>query len=120
MDKSQVKILLTDDSEFMRNVLKNILSNEGYVNFIEAGDGAEALSKITAEKPDLVLLDLIMPNLGGIDVVKKVGQQVKIIIVSAVGQDKILAEAKSYGAKDYIIKPFDNAKVIEIVNKVLA
>jgi two-component system chemotaxis response regulator CheY len=103
----------------MRNVLKNILENSGYKNFIEASDGKEALEKIKSEKPDLVLLDVIMPNLGGIEVVKEIGRQYKVIIVSAVGQEKVVKEAESYGAVGYVIKPFDNNQVLEQVNKAI-
>ena len=113
------KILVADDSAFMRNVLKNILENNGCKNFIEAADGNEALEKIKTEKPDLVLLDVIMPNVGGIEVIKEIGKQFKVIIISAVGQEKIVKEAESYGAIGYIIKPFDNNQVIEEVNKAI-
>lgn len=119
MSKETAKILMADDSAFMRNVLKNILENNGYKNFVEASDGKEALEKIKAEKPDLILLDVIMPNVGGIEVIKEIGRQFKVIIVSAVGQEKIVKEAEEYGAVGYIVKPFDNNQVISQVNKIL-
>lgn len=113
------KILIADDSEFMRKVLKTILEGSGFSNFIEAVDGKEVLQKIEKEKPDLVLLDLIMPEVGGMEVLKKAGKTVKILVVSAVGQENMVEEAKSYGAVGYIVKPFDRNKVIEDVEKVL-
>jgi two-component system chemotaxis response regulator CheY len=119
MSSQEVKILLTDDSVFMRNVLKNILENAGYKNFIEAGDGREALEKIAAEKPDLILLDIIMPEVGGIEVLKKIGTQYPVLIISAVGQDQVVQEAKSLGARGYIVKPFDNKQVLAEVHAVL-
>lgn len=119
MSKETAKILMADDSAFMRNVLKNILENNGYKNFIEASDGREALEKIKTEKPDLILLDVIMPNIGGIEVIKEIGKQYKVIIVSAVGQEKIVKEAEDYGAVGYIIKPFDNNQVLAEVNKII-
>lgn len=119
MTNSNATILLADDSAFMRNVLKSILQNGGYANFIEASDGQEAIKQINEKKPDLVLLDMIMPNLGGIEVLKAVGKKVKIIVVSAVGQEKMIEEAKQLGATGYVVKPFDNAKVIEEVKAVL-
>jgi two-component system chemotaxis response regulator CheY len=119
METKNTKILIVDDSVFMRTVLKNILENDGYKDFFEAGNGNEALEKIKAENPDLVLLDVIMPEKGGIDVLKEVGITSKIIMISAVGQDKIMEEARSLGAKGYIIKPFDNKLVSEEVKKVL-
>ena len=119
MVKKDAHILLVDDSAFMRNVLKNILENEGYSDFAEAGDGKEALKEIKSKKPDLVLMDVIMPEMGGIDVIKQIGKDLKVIIVSAVGQDKVVEEAKGHGAVGYIVKPFDNAQVVEEVTKVL-
>lgn len=114
------KILLVDDSAFMRNVLKNILQEAGLENFNEAGDGEEALKKIAEEKFDLILLDIIMPNKGGLDVLKEVGKQNKVLVISAVGQEKVVEEAKSYGAIGYVVKPFDNKQVVEQVTSVLS
>jgi len=112
------KILIADDSTFMRNVLKDILSAKGH-NLIMAENGKEALEKYNVEKPDLVLLDIIMPEVDGMEVLKKIGKTAKIVVISAVGQDKMVEEAKELGALDYITKPFDNAKVIEVVKKAL-
>lgn len=120
MDKKNIKILLADDSAFMRNVLKNILQNDGFGNFVEAGDGVEALAKIKSEKPDLVLLDLIMPEKGGVEVLKEIGKIQKVLVISAVGQDSIIKEAATLGAAGYIVKPFDNKQVIDEVNKAVS
>jgi len=95
------KILIADDSAFMRSVLKNILAKEGYNDTIEAVDGVDALKKIEEEKADLLLLDIIMPNLDGIGVLKKIpAGKIKVIVISAVGQEKMMNEAKSLGAVD--------------------
>lgn len=112
-----MKILIADDSQFMRKVLKDILVPEGY-ELIEAEDGKGTLEKFEQEKPDLVLLDIIMPEVDGIEVLKKIGKSAKVIVVSAVGQEKMVEEAKQLGALDYIVKPFDNDKVLEAVRKV--
>lgn len=120
MATNDAKILLVDDSAFMRNVLKNILQAEGYSNFEEAGDGEEALEKIKSFSPDLVLLDMIMPKKGGQEVLKEVGKDLKVLVVSAVGQEKIVEEAQSLGALGYVVKPFDNNQVLEEVSKALA
>lgn len=117
MKKTDQKILLADDSAFMRNVLKNILQNAGFTNFVEAENGVQALAKIASEKPDLVLLDLIMPEKGGIDVLKEAGKIQKFLVISAVGQESVIQEAMTLGAKGFIIKPFDNKQVIDEVNK---
>lgn len=113
------KILIADDSQFMRNVLKDILHGAGYTDTLECADGKECLAKYAAEKPDLVLLDIIMPDVDGLEVLKKLGKDAKIVVISAVGQEKMIEEAKKLGALDYIVKPFDNAKVIEAVKKAL-
>jgi len=113
------KILIAEDSQFMRNVLKDILKEAGFEDVVEAENGQQALEKYDSEKPDLVLLDIIMPEVDGIEVLKKIGKEAKIIVVSAVGQEKMLKEAKGLGALDYIVKPFDNQKVIEVVKKTI-
>lgn len=118
MDKT-VKILVADDSAFMRNVLKNILNGIGLTDITEAENGKIALEKFNEINPGLVLLDLIMPEMGGIEVLKSIGTKGNFIVVSAVGQDNVIAEAKALGAKGYIIKPFDIAQVVAEVTRVI-
>lgn len=115
----KAKILLVDDSAFMRNVLKNILHDAGFENFTEATDGVEAIKKIKEESFDVVLLDLIMPNKGGLEVLKEIGAKAKILVISAVGQEKVVEDAKQQGALGYVIKPFDNQQVVAEVKRVL-
>jgi two-component system, chemotaxis family, chemotaxis protein CheY len=112
-----MKILISDDSQFMRGVLKDILATDH--DIVEAQNGKEALEKIESDKPDLVLLDIIMPEVDGIEVLKKIGKQEKVVVISAVGQEKMVEEAKGLGALDYIVKPFDSEKVMETVKKAL-
>ncbi|MBI4811965.1 response regulator [Candidatus Falkowbacteria bacterium] len=114
-----MKILITDDSQFMRKVLKDILHDAGYMDLVECADGKECLTKYAEGKPNLVLLDIIMPEVDGIEVLKKIGKEAKVIVISAVGQEKMVEEAKKLGALDYIVKPFDNNKVLEAVRAVL-
>jgi two-component system, chemotaxis family, chemotaxis protein CheY len=111
-----MKILIADDSKFMRGVLKDVVSSAGY-DCIEAENGKEALEKFEQEKPDLVLLDIIMPEVDGTEVLKKIGKTAKVVVISAVGQEKMVEEAKVLGALDYIVKPFDNKKVLETIKK---
>jgi two-component system, chemotaxis family, chemotaxis protein CheY len=113
-----MKILIVDDSQFMRNVLKDIVSSKGHSS-VEASNGNEMLEKLQTEKPDLVLLDIIMPELDGMEVLKKIGKEAKVIVVSAVGQEKMVDEAKKLGALDYIVKPFDNEKVLNTIDEVM-
>jgi len=114
------KVLVTDDSAFMRKVLVDILNKNGYTETIEAQDGKEAIEKFNSEKPDLVLLDVIMPEMDGLEVLKQiVPLGAKAIVISAVGQETMMTQAKDFGAKGYIIKPFDESKVLEEIKKVL-
>jgi two-component system, chemotaxis family, chemotaxis protein CheY len=100
------KILIVDDAVFMRVVIKDVLTTENY-ELIEAENGREALEKIETEKPDLVLLDIIMPDMDGIAVLQKIGVSTKVIVISSVGQEVMIKEAKRLGAMDYILKPLD-------------
>jgi two-component system chemotaxis response regulator CheY len=112
MTKDQ-KILLVDDSAFMRKVLRDIFESAGYTNFVEAGDGAEAIKKFREEKPDFIFLDIIMPDVNGMDVLREIGKEARVIVVSAVGQKEMIDQAKQLGALDYIVKPFDRDQVLE-------
>ena len=117
-----MKVLIADDSAFMRTILKDIVakSNWQQAQIIEAGDGEEALSKYSLEKPDLVLLDIVMPQKDGISVLKDIGTLAKsVVIVSSVGQEKVIEEAKTLGAKDYIVKPFNSEDVIKVIDGLL-
>lgn len=114
-----IKIMLADDSAFMRKILKDILEEAGYSNFIEVSTGQEAIDTFESEKPDLVLLDVVMPEVDGVAVVKEIGKKTKVLMVSAVGQDSVIQEAKGYGALGYIVKPFDKTNVIDEITKVM-
>lgn len=109
------KILIIDDSKMASFVLEDILREDGFTNIIRASNGKDALNAYTNEKPDLVLLDIIMPNMNGIDVLRKLGKNAKVIIASAVGQDSIIKEAKELGALDYLVKPLNKEEVLKKV-----
>ena len=113
-------ILLVDDSEVMRQELKKILTEAGYKNVIAVGDGQEAINLFNSKKPDLVLLDVIMPFKGGVEVLEEIGQEAKVLMISAAGQDTVLQDAKNKGAAGHIIKPFDQEKVIASIAEALA
>ena len=118
------KILIADDSLFMRKMLKDILSIENKYELVEAQNGSETEQQFKTHKPDLTLLDIIMPEgeEEGIRVlkeIKKLSPGAKVVMLTAVGQDSIIAECKKAGASDYIVKPFDKEKVIETVEKYL-
>lgn len=116
------RILVVDDSFYMRTMLKNMLQDAGYEVVGEAPNGQTALELTKETKPDLVTLDVILPDNTGLDVLKSIrtdNPKQKVIIVSAVGQDVIVNEAMESGAKDYITKPFSEEKVLETVDRVL-
>lgn len=104
-------VLIADDSRFLRNLLKNILHKEGFQVFYEASDGLSAVSLYKEKSPEIVLLDLTMPTLNGIDALKKIidyDPKANVIICSAMGQNSLITEAISSGAKDFIVKPYFN------------
>lgn len=113
------KILITDNSVFTRRLLIGALKKVGYEEILEAKSGAETLEIINVGDIDLVLLDVIMPDMNGIDVLKKIGSTQKVIIVTAVGQEEIINQAKELGALGYITKPFKSKQVAEEVKKAL-
>lgn len=119
----QTKVLVVDDSAFMRQYLIGFLHECGIIHIEEAGNGQIALQIYQAQKPDVVLLDLIMPVEDGSNVLEKlVTLGAKVIIVSAVGQEKVIQKMLKKGAKGYFIKPFFSAKEIgdkiqEVISK---
>ena len=117
-----MKILIVDDSNFMRTILRNIIhgSNYGDAEILEAANGEEAVAKYNAEKPDLILLDIIMPGKDGLTVLKEIGPAAKaIVVVSSVDQPQIIEQAKSLGAKGYVIKPYDAKEVISTLETIM-
>lgn len=117
---TEKKILIVDDSAFMRKVLRDIFESAGFTNFSEAANGHEAVEKFRAERPDCIFLDIIMPEFNGMDVLREIGREARIVVVSAVGQKEMIDEAKSLGALDYVVKPFERDQVLEKVRKYLA
>ncbi len=113
------KILLVDDAAFMRMMLKKILEPTGN-QLVEAVDGADGVSKYKEHKPNLVLLDIIMPNTDGIECLKQIiafDKGAKVVMCSSIGQQTVVNDAIKIGARDFIVKPFDAAKVLEVVSK---
>jgi two-component system chemotaxis response regulator CheY len=101
-------VLIADDSRFIRNILKNILYIEGFQVIFEASDGNVAYSLFKEKAPDIVLLDLTMPSLNGLDALRKIIEydpKAKVIICSAMGQSRLMFDAIRFGAKDFIVKP---------------
>ena len=115
-------ILVCDDAAFMRMMIKDILTKNGYNIAGEAENGAKAVEKYAELKPDLVLMDITMPERDGIEALKKIkaaDANASVIMCSAMGQQAMVIESIQSGAKDFIVKPFQADRVIEAVQKVV-
>ncbi len=115
-------ILICDDAAFMRMMIKDILTKNGYNIAGEAENGLKAVEKYNETKPDLVLMDITMPEMDGIQALKKIKEMdpsANIIMCSAMGQQAMVIEAIQSGAKDFIVKPFQAERVLEAVKKVV-
>lgn len=116
------KVLICDDAAFMRMMIKDILTKNGYEIAGEAENGMKAVEKYNETKPDLVLMDITMPEMDGIQALKKIREtdaSAAVIMCSAMGQQAMVIEAIQSGAKDFIVKPFQAERVIEAVKKVV-
>ena len=116
------RILVVDDAEFMRMMIKDILSKNGYEIAGEAENGLKAIEKYKELMPDLVLMDITMPEMNGIDAVKNIkaiDSGAKIVMCSAMGQQAMVIESIQAGAKDFIVKPFQADRILEKVQAVL-
>lgn len=116
------KILIADDAAFMRMMVKDALTKNGYTDVVEAADGEIACNLYNSENPDLVILDITMPNKTGIEAlrdIKAADPSAKIIMCSAMGQEAMVVEAIKLGALDFIVKPFKPERIIQAVTKVL-
>lgn len=119
---SDKNILLVDDAAFMRMMLKDILTKNGYNVVGEAENGAQAVEKYKELNPSLVVMDITMPEMDGIQAakaIKAVDANALIIMCSAMGQQAMVIEAIQAGAKDFIVKPFQPDRVLEAVKKVI-
>ncbi|MBD3879055.1 MAG: response regulator [Selenomonadaceae bacterium] len=115
-----VRVLVVDDAAFMRMMVKDILSKNGYEVVGEAENGLKAVEKFTELRPDLVTMDITMPEMDGISAVKaikKIDPKAKIVMCSAMGQQAMVIEAIQAGARDFIVKPFQQDRVLEAVRK---
>lgn len=116
------KILICDDAEFMRNLLKDILTNSGFEVVGEAVNGLDVIEKYKILKPDIVTMDIVMPLKSGIDAVREIvnyDPKAKIVMCSALGQEVLVMDAIEAGAKDFIVKPFTEEGVVKVIKKVL-
>jgi two-component system, chemotaxis family, chemotaxis protein CheY len=115
-----LRILVADDLSFMRMVQKEILLDKGYDVVGEAADGLEAVDKYKQLRPDVIILDITMPHMNGLEAMRKIfefDKNAKIIICSALGQQQLIVEAIKAGVRDFIVKPFKAERVISAIEK---
>lgn len=115
-----INVMVVDDSAFMRNMLKNIIAEAGSQVVGEAADGQEAIDKFDQLQPNLVFMDIMMPNLNGVEALKGIitkSKGAKIVMCTSVGQQKVIDEAVEAGASDFVVKPFQKEDIINILKK---
>lgn len=117
------RVLIVDDAMFMRMTIKKMLEAHGHSVAGEVGNGVEAVKKYMEIKPDVVLLDITMPEMNGVEALKRIREvdaKAKVIICSAMGQQEMVAQAIQNGAKDFVVKPFEESRLVAAVNRVMA
>ena len=116
------KILVVDDAAFMRKVIRDTLSKNGYSDIYEAVDGKDAVEKYFELHPDLVLMDITMPNMNGLEALKAIREKdnsANIVMCSGMGQEAMVVEAVQAGIKDFIVKPFKEDRLMKTVTSIL-
>lgn len=115
-------VLVVDDAQFMRMRLNKLLSDAGH-KVVEAGNGLEALEQYEKHKPDIVMMDITMPEMDGLTALKELKKRhpdAKVIMCSALGQQSAVLEAIKSGASDFIVKPFEPERVLQAVGKLVS
>jgi len=116
------RIMIVDDAEFMRMVIRDILVKQGHEVAAEVADGECAIQKYQEVKPDIVLMDIILPDMEGTKTLEKLldlDPEAKVVMCSSLGQKAVVMESIKIGAKDFIVKPFEPDKVLEVIEKVI-
>lgn len=117
------KVLVVDDALFMRSMIKDILASSGQYRVVgEAANGREAVQKFQELSPELITMDIVMPVLDGIEATREIirlDPSVKVVMVSALGQEPLVIESIAAGAKDFIVKPFSAEKVLRVLGQVM-
>ncbi|MBR2483830.1 MAG: response regulator [Oscillospiraceae bacterium] len=116
------KILTVDDAAFMRKMVKDTLTKAGYTDVYEAVDGADAVEKYGELAPDLVIMDITMPNMDGLEALKAIRAKdpnANVVMCSAMGQESMVMDAVRSGAKDFIVKPFKPDRILKTVSTIL-
>ena len=116
------KILTVDDAAFMRRIIKTTLRRAGYTEIYEAADGIQALEKYNQIKPNLVLMDITMPNMNGLEALKAIRAAdagANVVMCTAMGQESMVIEAIRSGARDFIVKPFKPDRILNMVASIV-
>ena len=116
------RVMIVDDALFMRAMLRDIFELAGWQVIAEADNGEQAIVEYRNHQPDLVTMDIVMPEMGGIDALKKILVEqpaARIVVCSALGQNNLILEALSAGAKDFIVKPFKSEQALEVAERVI-
>ncbi len=116
------KILLVDDAAFMRMMVKDTLTKAGYTDLYEAADGVQAVESYAEIQPDLVIMDITMPNMDGLEALKAIKAKdpnATVVMCSAMGQESMVIEAIKSGAKDFIVKPFKPDRILKTVSSIV-
>ena len=118
-----IRVLLVDDALFMRSMIRDVLARSGRFEVVgEASNGREAISMYVELRPDLVTMDIVMPEMDGIEATReivRIDPGANIVICSALGQEDLVIESIAAGARDFIVKPFAEEKVMQVLNNVL-
>lgn len=116
------KILVVDDAAFMRKVIRDTLTKNGYTDIYEAVDGANAVERYDELHPDLVLMDITMPNMDGLEALKAIrakDSNANVVMCTAMGQEAMVVEAVQAGTKDFIVKPFKEDRLLKTVTSII-
>lgn len=116
------KIMVVDDAAFMRKVIRDMLTKNGYTDIYEAVDGADAVEKYSEIHPDLVLMDITMPNMDGLEALKAIRTKdgnANVVMCTAMGQEAMVVEAVQAGTRDFIVKPFKEDRLIKTVSSIV-
>lgn len=120
----EITFVIADDAVFMREVLKRMINEtEGYTVIGEAGNGTEAIRMAKTLHPDVMTLDITMPEMDGVSALKQimeVSPETRVIMVSAMGQKSMVYDAIEHGARDFIVKPFEKSRIIQAIRNVMA
>lgn len=119
---NEYTVLIADDALFMRKMIRNTLTEDGFENFVEAANGTEAIERFAEGGIDLVFLDVTMPDRDGLEALREImsiDAAAKVVMCSAIGQDATIMEALRAGASEFIVKPFKKDHLIEIAHSLV-